>query len=55
MGSAPSILFTGGWSRGPPELSIQQVALGQMDPTRPMVLARRSVERLGIDVIGATD
>ncbi len=38
-----------------PEVAIQQMSLGQMEPTRPMVLAERTIERLqreGMDVVG---
>jgi HD-like signal output (HDOD) protein len=37
-----------------PELAIQQTALGQMDPSRPMVLADRSIDRMergGMNVV----
>ena len=38
-----------------PELAIQETALGQMDPSRPLVLADRSIERMerdGVNVVG---
>jgi len=38
-----------------PELAIKQVALGHMEPSRPMVLADRTIDRLekeGLDVVG---
>jgi HD-like signal output (HDOD) protein len=39
-----------------PELAIQKMALGQIDPTRPMVLADRSIDRMerdGMNILGA--
>jgi HD-like signal output (HDOD) protein len=38
-----------------PEVAIQEMALGQMEPTRPLVLADRSIDRMeseGLDVLG---
>ncbi len=39
-----------------PEVAIQEMSLGQMEPSRPMVLAQRSIERMerdGLDVLGS--
>ncbi len=38
-----------------PELAIKQTALGQMDPSRPMVLADRSIDRMERDGMNSGD